>query len=101
LSPHSNLFIATPIAAALNYAMTAAPDDLLAMAAIIAEARRIADEQVAWWQEQPNLCPGDVLFVLTRKRRQYVGWREVWGYVYRWECRRIFRQQPRPMRRAA
>jgi hypothetical protein len=81
--------------------MTTVPDHLLAVAAVLAEARRIADEQVAWWQEQKNIRPADVLSVLTRTRRQYVGWPEVWGYVYRWECRRIFREQQQPMRRAA
>jgi hypothetical protein len=81
--------------------MIAAPDHPPALAAILAEARRIANEQVAWWQKQTNLRPADVMSVLTCKRRQYVGWSEVWGYVYRWECRRIFREQPQPMRRAA
>jgi hypothetical protein len=82
--------------------MTAAPDDSLAVAAIVAEAQAIAGEQTAWWQEQNNISPADVMFVLTRKRRRYVGWSEVWGYVSRWECRRLCReQQPEPMRRGA
>jgi hypothetical protein len=79
-----------------------APDDPLAVALIVAEAQAIADEQTAWWQEQNNIGPADLMYVLTRKRRRYVGWSEVWGYVYRWECRRLHREhQPEPMRRAA
>jgi hypothetical protein len=82
--------------------MTAASGDRLAMATIVAEARTIANEQTAWWQKRNDIGPAAVLYVLTCKRHQFVGWSEVWSYVYRWECRRLYRErQPQLMRRAA